>query len=718
MPENQNADVHSKENRGKPLVLIVDDEEINRMLLANILEARYKIETASDGQEALQKMRHYHGMISAVLLDLFMPNKNGFEVLKEMRTDDMLRHIPVIVLTGHKDAEVESFEQGAYDFITKPFEVPELILARVAKTIRLAEETYIVSTMEKDPLTNLPNMSFFKKLCRLEKQRLAKSGEKSAIVYIDLVNMKSYNSSYGYAEGDNLLINVASTLQSTFTDMPVGRISDDHFAVMVAQSRLESMLEILRTRIRSTGKGTAVEFHAGVFKEEDGQDTDIVAAVDYARIACATLRGNYNATVCYYDQKLMKKYNDRQHVLTHFDQALSEHWIKVFYQPIVRTATKEICHFEALARWIDPQRGKLSPGVFIPVIEDYNLGVRMDLYMVEEVCREYEKRKSNGIEPVPVSVNFTRTDFDQMDMVKAITEIVDKYNVPHNMIDIEVTESAFSHNPGWLQKQIDALHANGFQVWMDDFGDGYASLNVLQENTFDVIKLDMGFMRKFSPTGKNGIILTDIVAMSHRLGIHTLSEGVENEEQYEFLKKIGCERIQGFYFGKPMTIDEFLESVREGKALPIEKPADTAHFDKTYGFNLMSQLSQEMPGGIIVYTSDEKEEILFANQELITMFGCDTLSEFLEYSNNSFKTLVHPEDLARVQKTIASKIGHGESSGIDYLDYRIITKTEKVKKVEHAGHLVHDSRYGNIFCVFLSDAEKRANALAQQEVVC
>lgn len=567
----------------KPLVLVVDDEEINRLLLSNILEERYKVETAADGLEALQKMRHYRGAISAVLLDLFMPRMDGLTVMKEMRMDDMLRHIPAIVLTGHKDAEVESFEQGAYDFITKPFDEPELIVARVAKTIHLAEETYIIRTTEQDPLTNLAAISFFRKLCDLEKKRFEKDGEKPSYLYIDLVNMKAYNTRYGYPEGDNLLIRVAQTLQSTFRDLPISRISDDHFAVMTRTSQLEAQLEQFRASVRTAGKGSAIEFHTGIYTPEEDSTVDVITAIDYARIACTTLRGNYNALVCYYDQKLMKRHEERQHVLEHFEQALSEHWVKVFYQPIVRTETKEICHFEALARWIDPERGMLSPAVFIPVIEDYNLGVRMDLYMVEEVCREYTQRTSHNITPVPVSVNFTRTDFDQIDMVTEITKIVDKYNVPHNMIDIEVTESAFSRNPGWLQEQINALHQNGFQVWMDDFGDGYASLNVLQDNTFDLIKLDMGFMRKFNPTGKNGTILKSIVAMSHNLGIHTLSEGVETEEQYLFLKSIGCERIQGYYFSKPLPLSEFIENVKAGKALPMEKPEDSARFEKSFG---------------------------------------------------------------------------------------------------------------------------------------
>lgn len=576
------ADFELDENmQGKPLVLVVDDEEVNRMLLTNILEERYKVETASDGFEALQLIRQYRSILSAVLLDLSMPNMDGFEVLKEMRMDDMLRHIPTLVLTAQNDAEIESFERGASDFITKPFDMPDMILARVAKSIRMAEENYIIRTTEKDPLTELPNMAYFRTLCEAEKARLSAKGEAAAFIYIDVVNMKSYNSRFGYPEGDRLLMETATVLQNTFVNMPVSRISEDHFAVMTGAAQHKPLLEDFQRRLRQIGKGNPTEIHAGIFQDGGESAVDIITAMDYARLACSTLRGNYTDSVCYYDQKLMKEYDDRQHVLANFNQALEERWIKVYYQPIVRAQTGEVCNFEALARWIDPQRGFLSPAAFVPVIEDYNLGVRMDLYMVEEVCREYEVRRQGGLTPVPVSLNFCRTDFDQRDMVAAVAEIADKYHVPHDMLIIEVTESGFSRNASDLQEQINRFHELGFKVWMDDFGDGYASLNVLQDMNFDLIKLDIGFMRNFNPSGKNGVILRALLSMAKDLGIHTLAEGIETKAQFAFLKQYGCEKIQGFYFGKPIPTDELLKQVKQGTALKNESPETAASFEDT-----------------------------------------------------------------------------------------------------------------------------------------
>ncbi len=463
------------DSQNKKLILVVDDEEINRELLGNILNEKYKVEYACDGEEAMQCIRRDRSMLSCILLDLNMPKKSGLEVLTEIRSDDALSHIPVMILTAHQEAEIESLESGAYDFIVKPFEMPRLILARVAKTILHAEETYIIRETEKDKLTDLPNLMFFTKLCELERMNLKKMGSKAAYAFFNILNMKAYNTHYSFAEGDKLLYRVGQMLQTCFTDMPVCRLSDDHFAVMGDATEFPKMIPTFLEKIKSTGRGKVIDFQVGVFIEQD-EPVDPSSAIDYAHLACNHIRGDMSKHISVFDNTVLKQFEDKQHVLEFFDQALREHWVKVFYQPIVRAITGEICNFEALARWQDPRKGMLNPGVFIPVIEDYKLSARMDLYMVEEVCREAEERKAKGIKQVPISVNFSRNDFDQCDMVDEISKITNKYNYPHELLVIEVTESAFSSNHDYLQEQIDRFHKAGFKVWMDDFGDGLLHL--------------------------------------------------------------------------------------------------------------------------------------------------------------------------------------------------------------------------------------------------
>ena len=255
----------------------------------------------------------------------------------------------------------------------------------------------------------------------------------------------------------------------------------------------------------------------------------------------------------------------------------------------------------------------LSPGIFIPVIEDYKLSAKMDLYMVEEVCREAADRKEKGIRQVPISVNFSRNDFDQCDMVEEISMITNKYNYPHELLVIEVTESAFSSNHDYLEEQIARFHKAGFKVWMDDFGDGFASLNVLQKHNFDLIKLDMGFMREFNPEGKNGQIITDIIRMAQHLGIHTLCEGIENREQLEFLQDVGCEKIQGFYYGKPMPTTDFLLEARTGKIPRIEGKENAEFFEDRWGFWFTKDMFNEVPA-LFLFTRQAATRIFFMFQ--------------------------------------------------------------------------------------------------------
>ena len=259
------------------------------------------------------------------------------------------------------------------------------------------------------------------------------------------------------------------------------------------------------------------------------------------------------------------------------------------------------------------------------------------------------------------------------------------------------------------KQQIDRFHKAGFKVWMDDFGDGYASLNVLQKHNFDLIKLDMGFMRNFDPSGRNGQIIIDIIRMAQHLGIHTLTEGIETKEQLEFLQEIGCEKIQGFYYGRPLATNDFLLEQRTGKLLKIESRENRDFFEARWGFWFTKDMFNEVPGSILVYKAVDNEDILYVSREILELFECDSISEFLEYTKHSFKGIVHPEDFAKTEVAIWNQI-NSNSKGRDYVKYRIITKQGNIKTVEDFGHLVHHKVHGDIFFVFMYDEKDRQPA--------
>ena len=297
----------------------------------------------------------------------------------------------------------------------------------------------------------------------------------------------------------------------------------------------------------------------------------------------------------------------RDYIIRNFDCALKHHWIKVYYQPLIRTMTQTVCGAEALVRWIDPQRGVLSPGMFIPALEESGQIYRLDLYVFEQVCRQHRALMDVDEEIIPVSVNLSRKDFTHDNLVKDIDRVSKKYGIPREFTHVEITESAFVENISHVNQHIEAFHKRGYQVWMDDFGSGYSSLGVLQKYSFDVIKIDMNFLRNFN--SKSQRIITAIVKMAKEIGIQTLAEGVETEQQFNFLKSIGCEKIQGYYFAKPMPLEETIPFLKT-RGLELERAKWTGYFDALGRINYLT----DQP--LCVMDDDgTRMKMLFCNKE-------------------------------------------------------------------------------------------------------
>ena len=249
------------------------------------------------------------------------------------------------------------------------------------------------------------------------------------------------------------------------------------------------------------------------------------------------------------------------YVTEHIDQAISNGWIKVYYQPVIRSLTGQLCGAESLARWIDPEMGFLSPDKFIGALEESCKIHKLDLYMLEQVCADISERIKKNLHAVPVSVNFSRLDFEAVDMLQSVEELVQKYDIPRDYLHIEVTESMIASDEELMTRVIEDFRNAGYEVWMDDFGSGYSSLNLLKDYTFDTLKLDMAFLSHF--TDKSKAIMTSTVTMAKNINMMTLAEGVEAIEQVAFLKKIGCDKLQGYYYGKPLPINDFFEHIKE-----------------------------------------------------------------------------------------------------------------------------------------------------------
>ena len=269
----------------------------------------------------------------------------------------------------------------------------------------------------------------------------------------------------------------------------------------------------------------------------------------------------------------------KKYIVDHIDQAVAEKWIKVYLQPIVRSVNGKTCDVEALARWIDPDHGFLSPAEFIPALEESGLIWKLDLCMVDQVLDAIRTQMADGFQVIPHSVNLSRADFSACDIVEEIRRRVDAAGVPRDRITVEITESVIGSDPEFMKQQVERFRNYGFPVWMDDFGSGYSSLGVLQRIRFDLIKFDMNFMREFSEGENARIVLTELMRMAASLGVDTVCEGVETEEQVRFLQEIGCSKLQGFYFSKPFPFDSVREMFRDKTLIPNENPAESDYFD-------------------------------------------------------------------------------------------------------------------------------------------
>lgn len=273
------------------------------------------------------------------------------------------------------------------------------------------------------------------------------------------------------------------------------------------------------------------------------------------------------------------------YILENFESALENGHIKAYFQPMLRSFTGEVCCVETLARWEDPINGVLSPAEFIGTLEKHRLIYKHDLAMLESVCRHYAGTVSAGKLPVPYSVNLSRLDFDEPDIFERITGILGKYDVPASAVHLEVTESVLLDHAEGFRKTFDRFHNAGFRIWMDDFGSGFASLNVLKDYDFDLIKIDMMFLSSMNERART--IISSVVSMAKSLGIHTLAEGVETAEQVDFLRGIGCELLQGYFYAKPMSTGE-LEQYLNAEDVKAEKETDRAYLNNIGLLNVLS----------------------------------------------------------------------------------------------------------------------------------
>lgn len=461
---------------------------------------------------------------------------------------------------------------------------------------------------DMDSLTGLPGKTRFLQHASVAMKlaSLDAKAPKMALVYVNIHNFHLYNMRNGSEKGNQFLIRMANVLRENFPNKLISRFTDDHFVILTSLPALKKQIPVITGQIHGLYDASHLDVKFGICPVDE-YTMPVEVGCSRARMACDCIKEIPDRHVCFYTHAMGEKRNLRNYIIDHFREALEKRWIHVYFQPVIRTVSGTLASVEALSRWIDPQKGMISPGIFVPLLEDSRQIRKLDLYVLEEICRLYQLQIEQGKIAIPVSFNLSRVDFFQGSVFEEVEIIRKKYQVPRNMLYVEITESIFIHEGDVLYQEIERFRQAGYEVWMDDFGSGYSSLNTLKNYQFDEIKIDMAFLSQFTEKSQN--IIKAIIRMAKKIGLHTLMEGVETQEQAAFVRSIGCELIQGYYYGRPMPFDELKREYWE-KHWTVETPALRQYYGSLSGVDFLTDKPLA-----VVEVSRGNVRYLFTNEE-------------------------------------------------------------------------------------------------------
>lgn len=589
----------------KNKVLIVDDNSVNRKILAKILSDNYESIEAENGQEALDILSLQASEISAVMLDIIMPVMDGYEFLKRIQSDERYNDIPIIITTGNSDSEneIRTLELGAWDFVSKPYNA-KIIKFRLKNAIdrsQLGLFNHLKYIAEFDSLTNIYNKHrFFAETGRMLNEC---SDETFAFIRLDIDRFQLINSYFGKDEGDKVLVYIAEQIKKSktyFEKATYGRIESDVFGACVSfeEEQMNEFIAFLRKSLSEYNINYDVVPSIGIYIVND-ENIDVESIYNKATLASKTVKGNYVDFFAFYDDSMGEKLKTEQRITNEMNTALEEGQFQVYFQ--AKYSLHDSCPAggEALVRWVHPEKGIIPPDEFIPIFEKNGFIMKLDYYVWENVCKTIRRWLDEGKTPMPISVNVSRVDIYNPNFVEDIMFLTKKYNVPAEYLNVELTESAYTDNPTVMMETVIKLQENGYVVMMDDFGSGYSSLNVLKDIPVDILKIDMRFLSKTEIAGRGENIIASVVRMAKWLNIPVVVEGVETKPQVDFLKSIGCEYVQGYYFARPEPIFDYEKRIDDKIDMEINR------IDSREDLSLFNADS--------IWATDSQMEMLFSN---------------------------------------------------------------------------------------------------------
>ncbi len=562
--------IQSQELKRRHLVLVVEDQEINRDLLGMILDDDYDVIFAENGAEGMKLIRENADRLSIILLDLIMPVMDGFEVLRQVKGDEALKHIPVIVLTAEKDAELRALQAGAADFITKPFDIHEIILARVARIIELSEGRQLIHAAERDPLTRLYNRGFFFEYAERVFRYHPEIHMDAMVLNID--QFHAINELNGREFGDKALCLLADEMRVFLSETKglASRIEADRFDLYCLHREdqdYHSILQRFQTKLNTLSDHANVRLRMGVTPWAEGVEPTVM--FDRAQVACNMVRGDYTTQLKVFDESIRQQELHQQRLLSDLQAAVEEEQFVIYYQPKydIQCDPPRLASAEALVRWNHPEMGMIPPGEFIPLFETNGVIYIVDSFVWKKAAAQIAKWREELGFMLPVSVNLSRTDIFDPKLEANLADLLQINALSTREMKLEVTESAYTDNAKELISVIERLRRTGFEIEMDDFGSGYSSLNMLSSLPLDVLKMDMKFMQNVHRSDREFRMVELILDIASFLDVPVVAEGVETEEQVNMLRKAGCELVQGYYFSRPLPAEEFEKLILKEKSI-------------------------------------------------------------------------------------------------------------------------------------------------------
>ena len=544
---------------------------INRQILRDILIDKAEVIEADDGQQACDYIMEHFYDINIVLLDLIMPGMNGFEVLEFMRKKHMTDYLPVIMISSDRDERniEHAFDLGAIDFISRPF-MDRIVLRRVLTTIALFEKQkelvarvdkqFVADDRKVDELTGLDFKDhFFDKVQTLIRSH---GGEKLTMIAIDIDHFKIYNNFYGWDHGDNYLRTIGEYLREFVQKHggAAGYLGGDDFAVLCPDKAraIEEIESGMEREMELHGLDVAFRVKSGFYEINDPSEE---AKVIYhkALIALHSISGDYAHHVANYEPAMGGDSDDEYEFLVDVKRGLEAGEFIYYLQPKVDLASREVAGAEVLVRWNHLTQGLISPAKFMPILEKTGFVSMVDRVIWKSAVDLMGEAKAAGKDVLPLSINLSRADIYTMDVTAFLSECMDKYDLEHYLLEVEIGEADFTSEDDHIGEEIESLRAAGFTVIIDDFGSGYASLSTLGELPVDMLKIDMKYLDvKADIEGAAGkSILESVLNYAKLLDISTIVESIETKEQLEFLIANGCTFGQGYLFYKPMEASDY-----------------------------------------------------------------------------------------------------------------------------------------------------------------